>query len=278
MVRPDTAGVPGGIAWNPATGEIDTVRLEGIDAVVNLSGRSIGDRRWTDGEKLLLAESRMASTGLLAIAMAGLADPPPVLISASAIGYYGDRGDEEVTESDGPGRGFFPDLCRDWEAAAEPAAAAGIRVVTLRSGIVLSPSGGALGRLLAPFGPAWLSPYRWGLGGWVGSGRQWWSWIALEDQVRAILHILDGDLGGPVNLTAPAPVTNRAFLKAVGKALRRPVLLPIPEFVFRAALGSELAEATLFHSQRVLPSKLLADGFAFRHPEVTAALQAAVGG
>jgi uncharacterized protein (TIGR01777 family) len=277
VVRPETSGVEGAIVWDPATGSIDAGAFEGVDAVVNLAGRSIGGRRWTDDEKRRITDSRVAATRLLATTLAGLSDPPEVLVNASAIGIYGDRSDEELTEAAEPGEGFFPEVCRAWEAATEPAAAAGIRVAQLRTGIVLSSDGGAVGRLLAPFGPSWLSPYRWGLGGWVGSGRQWWSWIALEDEVRAILHIVGGDLAGPINLTAPTPVTNKGFMKAVGKALRRPVLLPIPPFVFKVVLGSELAESTLFDSQRVLPEKLEQDGFAFRHTDVAATLQTLIG-
>lgn len=275
LVRPESSG--DGIAWDPSNGTIEAGRLEGIDAVVNLAGRSIGDRRWTDAEKHLLVASRVGTTRFLAATLAGLDRKPAVLINASAIGFYGDRGDEELHDRSGPGEGFFPGLCRDWESATGAAAAAGIRVVSVRTGIVLAGEGGALGRLLAPFGPSWLSPYRWGLGGWIGNGRQWWSWISLRDQVRAIAHLIESDLAGPVNLTAPAPVTNKGFLKAVGRALRRPVWLPIPRFVLRLVLGSELAEATLFDSQRVMPSRLTADGFVFEDVDLDAALFLALG-
>ena len=275
LVRPASPGE--GIAWDPFAGTLDTATLEGVDAVVNLAGRSIGDRRWTTKEKRLLTTSRVDSTRLLARALSGLDHRPGLLINASAIGIYGDRGDEAITEEAGPGEGFFPDLCRAWEEATAPAEAAGIRVVHLRTGIVLSGRGGALGRVLAPFGPSWLSPYRWGLGGWIGSGRQWWSWISIDDQVRAIVHLLTSGLSGPVNLTAPAPVTNKGFLKAVGRALRRPVWLPIPRFVLRIVLGSGLAEATLFDSQRVMPARLLDDGFRFEDADLDAALTEALG-
>ncbi len=191
------------------------------------------------------------------------------------MGIYGDRGDEELTEESPPGKGFFPDVCRAWEAATAPAEEAGIRVAHLRTGIVLSGGGGALGRLLAPFGPSWLSPYRWGLGGWVGSGRQWWSWISIDDQIRAILHLLEAPVAGPVNLTSPLPVTNKRFLKAVGRALRRPVWLPIPRFVFRIVLGSGLAQSTLFDSQRVLPSRLVESGFRFEDRDLDEVLAGA---
>jgi uncharacterized protein (TIGR01777 family) len=274
ILREATANGRDGVFWDPASGILDTDGLAGVDALVNLSGRSIGERRWSETEKQLLRHSRIGPTRLLAEALAGMDDPPGVLLNASAIGIYGDRGDDVLTEDRAPGEGFFPDLCRDWEEAAGPAVEAGIRVVNLRTSIVLSSEGGAIGRLLAPFGPSWLSPYRWGLGGWIGSGRQWWSWISIDDQVRAMMHLLDSDLAGPVNLTSPTPVTNKAFLKAVGEALRRPVWLPIPKFVLRMVLGSELAEATLFDSQRVVPERLLEDGFEFRDLEVRPALAA----
>ena len=261
LVRPTTAGGHEGIAWHPVEGTIDAAALEGIDAVINLSGRSIGERRWTPTEKELIRSSRIEPTRLLAETLAGLDRKPSVFISASAVGVYGDRGDALLDEDSETGEGFFAEVCSAWEQATAPAAEAGIRTVVVRTGIVLSRNGGALGRLLAPFGPRWLSPYRWGLGGWVGNGRQWWSWISIEDQVRAIIHLLESRLAGPVNLTAPQPATNKTFMKAVGRALRRPVLLPIPRFVLRLILGRELAEATLFDSQRVLPNRLRADGF-----------------
>jgi uncharacterized protein (TIGR01777 family) len=275
--RPETKGLEGGISWDPGAGSIDAGGFEGVDAVVNLAGRSIGDRRWDEREKRLLAESRIEPTRLLSETLAGLDRPPAVLLNASAMGVYGDRGDEVLTEDSGPGEGFFPDLCVAWEDATTSAAQAGIRVATLRTAIVLSPTGGALGRMMAPFGPRWLSPYRWGLGGWLGNGKQWWSWISLEDQIRAIIHLLDSDLSGPVNLAAPDPVRNKEFVKAVGRALRRPVALPIPRFVLDVVLGRELAAATLFETQRVVPAKLLGDGFEFRRTDLDDALRAALG-
>ncbi len=275
LVRPESGGP--GISWDPRAGTIDAGPLEGVDAVINLAGRSIGDRRWTDDEKRLLAASRIESTLLLSETLAARARKPAVLISASAVGFYGDRGDTELTEDAPAGTGFFPDLCREWEAATGAARRAGIRVVLLRSGVVLSGRGGALGRLLAPFGPAWLSPYRWGFGGWIGSGRQWLSWISMRDQVRAIVHLLGSEMSGAVNLTAPAPATNKAFMKAVGRALRRPVWLPIPRLVLRLLLGSGLAGATLFDSQRVIPSRLEADGFVFEDTGLEAAIAEALG-
>lgn len=277
VVRPGSS-TGGGIRWDPASGHVDPAGFEGVDAVVNLAGRSIGERRWDAGEKRLLRSSRVDATLLLAGALAGLERPPRVLLNASAVGIYGDRGDEVLDESAPPGEGFFAGLCRDWEAATTPAAEAGIRVVCLRSAIVLSGRGGALGRLLAPFGPAWLSPYRWGLGGWIGNGRQWWPWISLDDEVRAVVHLLGSGISGPVNLAAPAPATNQEFMKAVGGALGRPVWFPIPRFALRVLLGTGLAEATLFDSQRVVPSRLEADGFRFADTGLDDALRSALGG
>ena len=275
LVRP--GGREHGIPWDPAAGTIDAAGLEGADAVINLAGRNIGDRRWDEAERRLVWDSRVGATALLAGALAGLRRPPAVLLNASAVGFYGNRPGERLDERSVAGSGFFPELCAAWEAATAPAAAAGIRVASLRSGVVLSAQGGALGRLLAPLGPAWLSPYRWGLGGWLGDGSQVWSWIALEDEVRAIVHVLGSGLAGPVNLAAPAPIDNKGFMKAVGKALRRPVLLPIPRFVPRLLLGHDLADLLLFDSQAVYPQRLEADGFAFVHPAVEGALQTVLG-
>ena len=272
LVRP--GGRERGIPWDPAAGSIDAAALEGADAVVNLAGRSIGERRWDEAERRLIRDSRVGATALLAGALAGLRRPPAVLLNASAVGFYGNRPGERLHEGSAAGAGFFPELCTAWEAATRPASEAGIRVALLRSGVVLSAGGGALGRLLAPLGPSWLSPYRWGLGGWLGDGSQVWSWIALEDEVRAIVHLLGSGLAGPVNLTAPAPIANKGFVKAVGKALHRPVWLPIPRVVPRLLLGRDLADVLLFDSQAVYPRRLEADGFGFAHPRVQEALDA----
>jgi len=277
LVRPGST--PGsGIPWDPASGHIESATLEGADALVNLGGRGIGERRWDEAERALIRDSRVGPTRLLAEAVAGLARPPRVLVNASAVGYYGDRPGERLTEESPPGEGFFARVCRDWEAATGPAGKAGVRVVCLRTGLVLSREGGALGRVLAPLGPRWLSPYRWGLGGWLGDGTQVWSWIALEDEVRAIIHLLSSELAGPVNLTAPDPAPNKRFMKAVGRALHRPVRLPIPRFVPRLLLGRDLADATLFDSQAVYPERLQADGFRFARPVLEEALAEALGG
>ncbi len=274
LVRPGSVGP--GVAWDPATGSIDSMALQGCDAAINLTGRSIGERRWTKKEKRLLWDSRVGSTALLAETLSELSPPPAVLINASAVGYYGDGGEADLTEDSPPGDGFLAELCMAWEAATEPAESSGIRVAQLRSGIVLSVAGGALGRLLAPFGPRWLSPFRWGLGGAVAGGKQWWSWISLEDEVRAILHVLDAELWGPVNLVSPNPVTNREFTKALGRVLRRPTFMPIPGFLIRLLLGSELADALVLEGQRAFPAALAESGFEFEHITIESGLRAAL--
>lgn len=274
LVRPGAAEA--GIAWDPASGTMDAAALEGADAVINLAGRNIGERRWDQAERRLVWESRVGATGFLAGALAGLARPPRVLLNASAVGFYGHRPGERLDENSAPGTGFFPELCAAWEAATAPVAATGTRVTFLRSGVVLSRSGGALARLLAPLGPAWLSPYRWGLGGWLGDGTQVWPWISLEDEVRAIVHLLGSDVSGPVNLSSPEPADNKRFVKAVGKALRRPVWLPIPRLVPRLLLGRDLADLLLFDSAAVFPRRLEADGFRFAHPGLEGAVAAAL--
>lgn len=257
---------PGEAVWDPSSGRLDPTVFDGIDAVINLNGVGVGDARWTDDRKQLILDSRTGPTGLLATTLAGLASPPSVFLSASAIGIYGERGDEVLTERSAPGPqdDFLVRVTEAWEAAATPAAAAGIRTVTLRTGIVLDEDGGALGRMLLPF--------KLGIGGRLGSGKQWWSWIGLEDEVRAIIHLLTSELAGPVNLTAPQPVTNREFTDALGEALHRPTVLPVPRFALEALLGRELANAVAFTSARVLPERLLDDGFQFTHEEVEAAL------
>jgi uncharacterized protein (TIGR01777 family) len=272
LVRPRTDAE--GIEWDPVAGTIDAAALEGIDAVVNLAGRSIGERRWTEREKRLLWDSRVDSTGLLATTLAGLERPPALLVNASAVGFYGDRGDDVVTAGDGAGDGFLAELTVAWEAAAEPAADAGIGVALLRTGIVLSAEGGAIGRLLAPLGPRWLSPYRWGIGGVVGRGRQWWSWISLEDEIRAILHVIDERLTGPIDLVAPEPATHRRFIKTLGRALRRPTIIPIPPFVVKLLLGPELARALVLEGQRVAPRGLVDSGFEFSTTDLEEGLRA----
>ena len=254
------------IAWDPSQGGIDSAGLEGIDAVVHLAGEPIAARRWSDEQRQRIASSRTQGTALLAGALARLDQPPGVLVSASAIGYYGDRGDERLDEASSAGSGFLAQVCRDWEAAADPARDAGIRVAHPRTGVVLSRSGGALGEML-PF-------FRLGIGGRIGSGRQWMSWITLHDEVEALLWLLTADVEGPVNLTAPEPVTNRELTAALGTALRRPTLLPVPKPALWARLGRELTEALLYSSARVEPALLVRRGFQFTHPNIATALAA----
>jgi uncharacterized protein (TIGR01777 family) len=257
------------IAWDPAEGKLDPVALESHDAVVHLSGANLGEGRWTAARKALLVESRMKSTRLLAQTLASLTHPPRVMVSASAIGFYGNRGDETLTEESASGSGFLADLCRDWEAACQPAAAKGIRVVHLRTGMVLSPAGGALGKMLTPF--------KMGVGGVIGSGQQFMSWIALDELLAVILFALTHDvLRGPVNATAPNLVTNREFTKTLGRVLGRPTIFPMPAFAARLAFG-EMADELLLSSGRVLPAKLQAAGYKFQFPDLEPALRHVLG-
>lgn len=250
------------IRWDPF-GEVDADPLEGVDAVVHLAGAGIGDHRWTETYKREVRDSRVEGTRTLSRALAGLTRRPSVFISGSAVGYYGDTGDVEVNESATAGEGFLAGLCRDWEAAAQPAVDAGIRVVYTRTGLVLSGEGGLLGRLLPLF--------RLGLGARLGSGRQWLSWISLADQVAALRFILHNGISGPVNLTAPAPVTNAEFTRAVGRAVHRPAPFVVPATVLRLALG-EFADEGVLIGQRALPDRLAKAGFTFSHPGIDAAL------
>ena len=254
----------GEVHWDPETRSIDASALEGLDAVVHLAGENIAEGRWTAARKARLRSSRVGPTRFIAETLAGLARKPKVLVSASAIGYYGDRGDTWLGEAEPPAGDFLGRLSVEWEAAAGPAAQAGIRVVHPRTGIVLSPTGGALGKMLLPF--------RLGIGGVIGSGAQYFSWIALDDVVGAIRHLLECfDLAGPVNVAAPAPVTNAEFTKALGRVLGRPTVLPVPTMALRVALG-EMADAVLA-SARVRPERLLATGYRFRFPELDGALR-----
>ncbi len=260
---------PGEIRWDPAAGELDADQLRGVDAVVHLAGAGIGDQRWSDERKRVILESRTKGTTLLAEALADLDDGPRVLLSGSAIGYYGDRGDEVLTEHSAPGDGYLAEVCVAWEAAAQPAIDAGIRTAFLRTGIVQSADGGALAKSLTPF--------KLGIGGRFGSGEQWWSWISIDDQVAAIRHLLEHDISGPVNLTAPNPVTNQDYTKALGRELGRPTLLPIPKIGPMALLGKELTEALLYQSQRVIPTVLTDTMFRFRHQTIDECLAAVLG-
>lgn len=253
------------LAWRPDRGEIDGRGFAGVDAVVHLAGESIAQARWSAERKALLRDSRVIGTRLLAATLAQRPDPPKVLICASAIGFYGDRGDEWLTETSALGPGFLADVCREWEAAAHPAIDCGLRVVHLRFGVVLSPHGGALQRMLLPF--------RLGLGGRIGHGRQWLSWIALDDVVGVIAKVLaDESLRGPVNVVTPTPVTNAEFTRTLGRALGRPTLLPMPRIAARLVFG-EMADELLLASQRVRPSKLEQSGHRFGWPALEGALR-----
>ena len=253
------------LRWDPAAGVLDPASLEGLDAVVHLAGENIGAGRWTPERKSRIRESRVRGTALLSEALASLADPPQVLVCASAVGFYGSRGDEVLTEDSPAGSGFLAELCRDWEAAAEPARAKGLRVVHLRFGMVLSPEGGALRKMLLSF--------RLGLGGRIGDGAQTWSWISLDDVVGALCHALATDgLRGPVNAVSPHPVTNLEFTRTLGAALCRPTPFPMPAFAARLAFG-EMADALLLCSARAVPARLQETGYAFRHPDLAGALR-----
>jgi uncharacterized protein (TIGR01777 family) len=255
--------------WNPATGEIDAAALKGVDAVVHLAGTSIGAGRWTDDRKRSILKSRVMGTELMARTLAGMNGGPRVLVSASAIGYYGDRGQEPLDESAKSGSGFLAEVVRAWEAATRPAVQAGVRVVHLRSGVALSPAGGALGQMLLPF--------KVGLGGRIGSGKQYVSWIDLDDLVAAYLHaIYTESLSGPVNATAPHPVTNATFTSALGRALGRPTIVPVPALAMKALFGQLGTEALLW-GQRVMPKKLQGSGFAFFHEGVEESLRFQLG-
>ena len=269
LVRSETAA-QGQLPWNPAATRAvaDPGALEGCAAAIHLSGANVAGQRWTAAYRREMMASRVDSTRALATLLAGLRTPPQALLVASAVGYYGDRGDELLDETSLPGKGFFADLCRQWEAAAQPAVEAGIRVVHLRFGVVLGPGPGALARMLPIF--------RLGLGGRLGSGRQWMSWISVEDAMRALLFALETpSLVGPVNLTAPSPVTNAEFTRELARQLRRPACLPAPAFALRLALG-QMADEALLASARAVPSRLQAAGFRFAHPTVDKALAAAL--
>jgi uncharacterized protein len=266
----DGGGGADTIGWDPATGRIDAAAFEGVDAVVNLAGAGIGDRRWTDERKRLILESRTRGTQLLAGTIATLTKRPSVFVSGSAVGYYGNRGDEELTEVSVAGDDFVAQVCTEWEAATALATVSGIRVVTIRTGLVLARHGGVLKRLLAPF--------RLGLGGRTASGTQYMSWITLDDEVAAIIHALTTvDLVGAVNLTAPNPVTNAEFTETLGRVLHRPTVLPTPLLPLRAVYGDELVKALLVDGQRVLPARLEATGFRFKDTELEPALQHVLG-
>jgi hypothetical protein len=256
------------VRWDPARGDIDAAALEGVDAVVHLAGENIG-QRWTDDVKRAVMDSRVRGTEVLCAALASLARPPKVLVSASAVGYYGDRGDERLDESSAPGTGFQAEVCRAWEAASAGAEGAGIRVVRARLGVVLSAKGGALPRLLTPF--------RAGVGGPVGSGRQWFPWVALDDVIGGLHHcVRTPELHGPVNLMAPGPVRQAELARTLGHVLSRPAVLPLPAFAVRTLFG-EMGTELLLGGQQAFPVKLEAHGFRFSRPTLEAHLRAELG-
>lgn len=264
LVRSEPTSGKAAVYWNPETGSIDRSALEGIDAVVHLAGENIAAGRWTAEKKIRIRDSRIKGTRLLCECLARVSKPPKVLVSASAIGYYGNRGDETLNEESASGSGFLAQVCRDWEAAAEAAVRSGVRVVKLRIGVVMSPVGGALAKMLPPF--------RIGAGGRIGNGKQYMSWIAIDDLLGVILHALRTDtLTGPVNAATLNPVRNNEFTKILGQVLRRPTVFPMPAFAARLAFG-EMADELLLASTRVEPARLLATGYVYRYPELEAAL------
>lgn len=258
----------GEISWDPDAGRLDAEALRGVDAVVHLAGEPIAGGRWTDARKRRIRDSRVNGTALLAGTLATMEDGPRILIASSGIDYYGDRGDEVLTEDSAPGTGFLPEVCLAWEAAADPARDAGVRVVHLRTGMVLG-DGGALPKLVLPF--------KLGLGGRLGSGKQYMSWVTLADHLGLIAFALtDERLDGPVNAVAPAPVTNAEFTRTLARVLSRPAVLPVPRFAPRLVLG-ELADALLFASKRALPERAEAEGYTFAHPTLEEGLRHALG-
>ena len=268
-VRRTPTQVAGETSWNPADGTFAEGALDGIDAVVHLAGENIAGGRWTAARKAQIRDSRVDGTRRLCEALAQAETPPKVLVAASAIGFYGDRADELLDERSAAGSGFLPDVCQEWEAAAAPALERGIRVVHLRIGIVLSPAGGALAQMLLPFSL--------GVGGVIGSGDQYMSWIAIDDLLGVVLFALRNEsVTGPVNAVAPTPVTNREFTKTLGTVLRRPTILPMPAFGARLAFG-EMADALLLASTRVDPAALRAAGHEFAYPELEGALRHVLG-
>jgi uncharacterized protein len=253
------------VSWDPATGFIDEAALEGFDAVVHLAGENLASGRWTAERKARIRDSRVLGTRLLCEALAARERPPHALLSASGIGIYGNREAEIMTEESPTGRGFLAEVCQEWEAATKPAVEAGIRVAHLRFAMILSAEGGALGRMLLPF--------KLGLGGPLGHGRQYWSWIAIDDVVRSIRHVLDkAQLSGALNICSPTPITNREFARSLGRALSRPAMLAAPAFALRLALG-EMADEALLSSTRACPGKLLNSDFNFQFPELQTALK-----
>lgn len=250
------------VQWDPTAGTIDMAALEGVDAIIHLAGAGVGDKRWTKKYRATILNSRLLGTTTIANAAAAL--KPQVFISASAIGFYGETGNRAVVETDRGGDDFLSAVCREWESAAD--LAVGVRTVKIRTGLVFDPTGGALGRILPLF--------RFGLGGKLGSGKQWWSWVTLHDEVKAIIHCLTADISGPVNVTAPNPVTNQEFTGTLARALHRPALFPVPAFVLKIVIGGFSSE--ILGSKKVLPKALQDSGFVFDYPHLTNALEALI--
>lgn len=267
------AGAAGEVRWDPTGGSVDLAALTAagpIDGIVHLAGEGIDEKRWSPAQKQKILDSRVHGTSLIAKTAAALDPAPKVFVCGSAVGYYGIRGDEVLTEQSAAGTGFLADVARQWEASAAPASDAGIRTVLLRTGIVLAPKGGALGKLLPLL--------KLGIGGKLGRGDQWWSWISLEDEVRLIIHALgDEGMAGPVNGTAPHPVTNAELVQVAGKVLRRPAVLAVPKFALSIVMGRELTEEVVLAGQRALPEVAGARGFTFSHPDVEGALRGILG-
>jgi uncharacterized protein (TIGR01777 family) len=265
MVRREP-GAADEVRWDPATGMIDVEGLDGVAGAIHLAGDNVASGRWNEAKKKRIRDSRVQGTELLAEALAKLTPKPRVLVSASAIGYYGVRGDEVLDERSGPGEGFLASVCQQWEAAAGAAKEAGIRVVNARIGVVLAAEGGALAKMKTPF--------LFGVGGRIGDGRQYMSWITLRDVVSALVFALErDDLEGPVNLVSPSPVTNAAFTAALGRALKRPAIIPVPKLALRLGAGPEMANEMLIGGSRVIPAALEAHGFSWADPEIEAALR-----
>lgn len=253
---------PDEVLWNPKAGEVDLAALEGVDAVIHLAGANVGDKRWSKKYKAEILNSRLLGTNTIATAVSKL--KPQVFISSSAIGWYGETGNRSVTEEDRPGDDFLAAVCKEWEAAAD--SASGTRTVKIRTGLVLEPTSGALGKMLPLF--------KLGVGGKLGNGKQWWSWITLHDQIKAICYLLERDLEGPINLVSPNPATNQEFTAALARALRRPALIPVPGFALKLALGGFSSE--ILGSKRVVPKKLTDSGFDFDYPHLAPALAALI--
>ena len=269
VTRSPSASGPS-VRWDPQRGRLDPADVAGADAAVHLAGEGIGDKRWTEAHKARVLDSRVRATTLLAETLAGLARPPSVMVSSSAVGFYGDRGDEILTEQSDSGDDFLSDVCRQWEESTLPASEAGIRVPRVRTGLVLTSEGGIFPRVLLPF--------RFGVGGRLGTGGQWWPWITLRDEIRAILHLLDHeDLSGPFNLSAPNPVTNAEFTRTLSDVLHRPRFFAVPSPALKLVLGREMAEELILVSQRVVPRKLLDAGFKFEDPDLEPALRRMLG-